>query len=169
MISILLKEDEFKPIATKEIRELKETSYQKDVLFNLESSKIKESVEIRVNYAEEGDHLFNKKSVNMVGKETEEIEAKKEKQLRNHKVIKEMRETPSIQEKLYSLQENFHKNIIDEDDLYFDQGESMITLQNNYVVANKLKKNIMEWLHCWKQNFYPQVKAMARVLQGGKH
>lgn len=88
------------------------------------------------------------------GSKTKEIKAKKEEQLGNHKVIEQMRESPLIQENLHSLEENFQiKDIVNKDDLDIDQGNSLITLKNNYMVANQLKRNFKERLHFWKRNF----------------
>lgn len=65
-----------------------------------------------------------------------------------------MRETPSTQENLHSLLENLKiKDIVDENDLYV-QGNYVTTVKSNYMVVNELKRNIMEWLHIWKQKFF---------------
>lgn len=75
LISILLKENGVKFENDKQVKEVEETSKEQDVLFNLESSTIKQGDEVRATFTDQGE-------------ETKEVKAKKEKQLKDDEEAK---------------------------------------------------------------------------------
>lgn len=75
---------------------------------------------------------------------TKEVEAMKEEQIGVDKSTKEMRETSSIQENIYSFHEKFDiKNTNGDNESYVDQGKSVMILK---MIIRKLSINIRSLL-----------------------
>lgn len=140
LFSMPLKDNEFKLGATKEIGELEEASKQNDVLFNQQSSTIKEGDKVRATFVDQGEKI-------------EKIKTMKEEQLLHEEDAKQMRETPSTQENLHSLLENLKiKDIVDENDLYV-QGNYVTTVKSNSWLSMNLREILWNGYIFGNKNF----------------
>lgn len=80
-------------------------------------------------------------------KKFKKLRQRKKKEQLGYKETKEMRETHLDQENRQFFQKNFNiKDTNEEDDLYANPGKFMINFKSDYMTANQLKRNIMEWL-----------------------